>query len=181
MQPIAQPLGGGRDLRRDMRHVSGRLTDHHDPSWRAELLRQWSEVGQRQSDRRRLGCHRPREAKTKARRQSATFAVLVGETKGFSRSGDVEQQRMRHDDEEDVDELGARDHGPRASASQYVGLSAAAPVHTPMSETDSQLLPQGPLPRPSSQFVRPDSRVVTPQKRRPEPPLVHEPALSESD
>jgi len=64
----------------------------------------------RQADRRRQGCRRPREAKTKAPWQSASFAVQVGETKGFSRSGDVEQQRVRHDDEEDVDELGARDH-----------------------------------------------------------------------
>jgi hypothetical protein len=46
----------------------------------------------------------------KARWQSAQFAMLVGEAKCFRRSGDVEQQRMRHDDEEYVDELGARDH-----------------------------------------------------------------------
>jgi hypothetical protein len=113
MQPVAQPTGGDRDLRRGMRHVSGRLTDHHHPGRRRELLRQWNEIAQRQSDRRRQSFHRPREGKTKAGWKSANFAVLVGETKRFSRSGDVEQQRMRHDDEEDVDELGAGVHGEK--------------------------------------------------------------------
>ena len=36
-QPIVQPSGGDRDLRRDLGHVGRRLTDHHDPGRRAEL------------------------------------------------------------------------------------------------------------------------------------------------
>ena len=92
MELIAQPSSGGLDLGRDLLHVNGRLTDHDDPRRRRELLRQRHEIVERQSDRCRHRGHRSRERETKARRQSTTLAMLVGQTKGFSRSGDVEQQ-----------------------------------------------------------------------------------------
>ena len=63
--------------------------------------------------------------------------MLVGQTKRFGRPGDVEQQRMRHDDEEDVDELGARDHVRRAGDQHTAG--ARRLVQRAMSETDSKL------------------------------------------
>jgi hypothetical protein len=93
-QAIAQPPGGALDLRCDLGQPGRRLTDHHDPRRRAEVVRQWRQVAQRQSDRRRHGCHRPRESKTKTSGQSAKLAVKVGETKGLSRSGYVEQERV---------------------------------------------------------------------------------------
>jgi hypothetical protein len=46
----------------------------------------------------------------KSWRETARFAMQVGETKGFGRAANVEQQRLRDDHEEHVDELGARDH-----------------------------------------------------------------------
>ena len=139
-QPVVQPPGGHRDLRRDPGDVGRRLADHDDPGRRAELFRQRNEIAQRQPDRRRQGRDRAREAKAKARRQPAAFAVQVGETEGFGRPGDVEQQRVRDDDEEDVDELGARDHVQRTSGSQHTsGPGPARHGRDPMSETDSKL------------------------------------------
>ena len=50
----AQPARRRRHRRRDVAEVLGRLTDHHDPGGRAELLRQRLQPGNRQPDRGRL-------------------------------------------------------------------------------------------------------------------------------
>ena len=138
-QPIVQPPGGDRDLRRDLGQPRRGLADDHDPGRRAELLRQRIEVVELQPDRRRRIRRRPRETKTEARRQSTGLAVQVGETKGFGRAGDVEQQRVRHDHEEHVDELGARDHVRDRRVSAYNRREPPIRVREPMSESDSKL------------------------------------------
>ena len=61
-------------------------------------------------DRRRQRRRRAGEAQPKARRQPARVAMQVGQAKRFRRPGDVEQQRVRRDDEQDVDEMSAGDH-----------------------------------------------------------------------
>ena len=142
VQPIVQPSGGHRDLRRDPGHVGRRLADHHDPGRRPSS----SGNGSRSPSASPTDVGRVAAGPAKRRRKRGgsprAFAVQVGETKGFGRPGDVEQQRVPHDDEEDVDEVVARDHGQRRppNLSIYQAERAAGiRVRTSMSETDSKL------------------------------------------
>src|SRR5262249_35594864 len=50
------------------------------------------------------------ESQSKPRRQPAEPAMLIRQPERFSGSGDVEQQRMRQDDEQDVYRMSPRDH-----------------------------------------------------------------------
>ena len=75
-----------------------------------ELLRQRLQARNRQADRRVLRLVGRGEAETKARRQPAAPAMLIGEAKRLGGTGYVEQQRMRHDHEQDVDQMGACSH-----------------------------------------------------------------------
>ena len=128
------------DRGRHLPHVHGRLARHHDPRGRAQPLRQRLQLDEREPDGRRQGRRRPRESQAKARRQSAQLAMLVRESKRLGRPRDVEQQRVRHDHEEDVDQISACDHKWTWSwAKACTSMGTEESKRKPMSESDPKL------------------------------------------
>src|SRR6476620_7226828 len=117
-----------------------------------------------------------REAQTKPRRLTAPLAMLVRQTECLRRSGDVEQQRVRHDDEQNVDQMRACDHcqtwpGPKKH------ISSAAPTgYTAwrMSENDRKSS-AGDAPdnreSPSLATVAPLTEAVSCSSTHPGPPF----------
>ena len=91
--------------------VRARLADQHDPGRRAQRSRQRLEVGEREA-RRRSAAVATGPAKRRRKRGGSprALAMQVGQAERFRRPGDVEQQRVRRDDEQQVDQMGACDH-----------------------------------------------------------------------
>ena len=108
---LVQPLRGRDDRRRDLARVRRRLADDHHPRRRAQSLRQRDRgpASDRPTDVGSVAIV-TREAQPKARRLPAPLAMLVRQAKRLRRPGDVEQQRVRHDDEQNVDQMSACDH-----------------------------------------------------------------------
>ena len=105
-----QPLRDGRNRRCHLAQLSRWLPHQHQPGRWRQPLGQRLDASEREPDRRRRRGDRAGKAEPKPRGLAEAIAMQVGQAKSFRRSGNVEQQRVRRDDEQDVDEISAGDH-----------------------------------------------------------------------
>ncbi len=114
------------DGRRDLRGVRGGLSYQHHPGGHVQPLGQRDQVGECQPDGGWQCRCRAGETQAEARRKAARAAMEIRETKGFGGPRDVEQERVRDDDEEDVDERSVSDHSLAwLNAQGYIGSGAS--------------------------------------------------------
>ena len=99
----AQPVRDCDDLRRRPEHMDRRLSDEHDPRRRSERCRQRLQLRNRQPDRSRDRCRWTGEPQAKLRSLAKLGVPRIDQAEGLGRPGNVEQQRMRGDHEEDID------------------------------------------------------------------------------
>ena len=140
---------GGGDRRRDLAELGGRLADQHHPGRRASAARATAR-GRPARARQRSAAVAVGPAKRSRKRggRPARSAMQVGQAKRLRRPRDVEQQRVRRDDEQEVDQVRACDHFRTWSG----GIQAYIQMRSrrnhrrnaaPMSETDPNLSARG--------------------------------------